>query len=340
MIEAIFHDVVAASPNSGVLRDVISGFECGKCIPDDIMSLLINSPALGRSQTSWNQISISRKCQILGEILLLLAKSPVPNSDVLDRAFDSFQETSVEVLNHLKDEASDDIHRCAIALREWALVGRDLFDAGGKVRHSAQFGLLRAQLSSLALCSRPDLVGEAMVCCSQGLMLIGEESLAIDFCHSLCKDLAYIPDAIEHKTSSEIDICRSALYWFAEAEKICSDLGDTTYHQLGKRAKSLLSKIDTTPIVERLRLGPILAVYLAPPKLMAEFLTRIAAAKNERERFLLGYDFGFSNQEMSIIDRALDHYMLESVPVVENDHLFILTGEAVELVRAQLQDEM
>lgn len=263
----------------------------------------------------WISSSNIERATILGEAIFCLAASKKVVSSLAVWTFESMNEFSTSLLQAMIDIGPDDeTKKILLAVREWTITASSYFCSFNTQRHGAQCFFVRAQITSIALASRPDLVGESMVSAVRQLASINELATATDFCRSVCNDLESLVELIAEEDCLET---RRGIFWLNEACSFSLKLGLSEFRVLKRRVERTIRTYDIRSFQDKPRFGSVISLYLSQVEWLAELLTDFGKADEGDDETLeeLCMDYGVTEFESSVIDRGLDCYLDGSLDI-------------------------
>jgi len=284
----------------------------------------------------WAASSRTEKAIILGEAVFTLVAGRKEIPLLADWTFKTFNDFStIQIQSMVEEIADEETKKISIALREWAIVASAYFSEFSTPKHVAQCFFVRSQLTCMALASRLDLVGEAMMSAVTHLRSIDEIELATDFCSSVCKDLEPLFESLSEPNSLEN---RRGVFWLNEACKIAIELGKEEFVGLGRRVSNAMRKHRISAFQDKPRFGPVISIYLPSVEWMAEVLTDFGQTDENDEESLekLCIDYGITEYDADLIDRALDSF-IHGTPSSNPNDLSETLGVSFDIVMQAAQ---
>ncbi len=217
------------------------------------------------------------KCEVPDQVLLAgegvlalqaLAEMKYPAeqfNDLRELVFTMINELDAKVEHLVINEGSEDeeliIHTAA--LREWAHLMAEHFEALGDTPRHAQMMFIRAKVTNVIFNSWPNLVGDAMVSAARVIEAFGKVDMAQQMYHGVRMDLGYTVDRIDDPSLPEFEL-HGALYWFEQAclEGARLDPDDETIANQLKQVQALRSERNLPDYPATPRFGPIARTYL------------------------------------------------------------------------------
>jgi hypothetical protein len=172
-----------------------------------------------------------------------------------------------------QDTGDERLMAHAIALREWAHLLAEYYQAAGRAGPRAEMLLIRARVTNCTLSSWPHLVGQAMIEVALALEPVGHMEMALNCCKGVRMDLHYLVDRIDDPAFPEFEKV-VALYWLQRA---CEEFfrlapGDADAASELQRVRTLRTERGHADAVSAPRFGPIARTYLAPTPYLALIL--------------------------------------------------------------------
>jgi hypothetical protein len=294
-----------------------------KTVKEELLRAFRNAigPALqSNDHTSLDKLlvdaDINARVTIFGELILTLyalreGKHSGERVDAIPHRVFQLAHDLAGALEAAQPQDTDDeqllVH--GIAMREWAHLLADYYQATGLIGLAAEMLMVRARVTNSTLSAWPHLVGSAMIDLALALEPIEKVEMAINCCNGVRMDLNYLVDRIDDPRLPEFEKV-SALYWLQRAcEEFCRLVpADPDAAQQLQRVRDLRKERGYADAVSEPRFGPIAKTYLAKTPYLALIIRDLQA--NSENVPAICQRYGCSSGEVEFYLSAMGSYVI------------------------------